>query len=388
MTKKLTKQSIGIGVAGTGFIGPAHIEGLRRNGLMVLGLAEANKELAEEKAALLNIPRSYGSLEEMLADPDIDVVHLATPNHLHHPHAKAALLAGKHVICEKPLALNASQSAELVQIAREKKLVNAINFNMRMYPLVQQARKMVQDGELGDIFIMQGSYLQDWLLFPTDWNWRLEPGLGGEMRAVSDIGSHWLDLMTFITGLKIREVYADFKTFHPTRRKPTKPVETYTGKILTPEDYVDQPIHTEDYATILLHYENDVRGVLTVSQVSSGRKNRLFFEINGSKSSMVWDGEKPNELWIGHRTEPNQILMKDPSLLDPQARSFASYPGGHNEGFPDTFKQMATKVYDYILAGDFDKQPDFATFADGHYEMQLCEAVARSAKEDKWTKVG
>lgn len=388
MTKELTKKSIGVGVAGTGFIGPAHIEGLRRNGIMVLGLAEANEELAKEKAAMLNIPRSYGSLEAMLADPDIDVVHLATPNHLHHPHAKAALLAGKHVICEKPLALNASQSAELVQIAKEKKLVNAINFNMRMYPLIQQARKIVQAGELGDVFIMQGSYLQDWLLFPTDWNWRLEPGLGGELRAVGDIGSHWLDLMTFISGLKITEVYADFKTFHPIRKKPAKPVETYTGKILTPEDYVDQPIHTEDYATILLHYENGVRGVLTVSQVSSGRKNRLFFEISGSKSSLVWDGEKPNELWIGHRTEPNQVLMKDPSLLDPEARSLASYPGGHNEGFPDTFKQMVTKVYNYILAGDYNKKPDFATFADGHYEMQLCEAVARSAKEAKWIEVG
>ncbi len=388
MTKKLTKQSIGIGVAGTGFIGPAHIEGLRRNGLTVLGLAEANKELAEEKAAMLNIPRSYGSLEEMLADPDIDVVHLATPNYLHHPHAKAAMLAGKHVVCEKPLALNAEQSAELVALAAEKKLVNAINFNLRQYPLVQQARKMVQNGEIGDVFILQGSYLQDWLLFDTDWNWRLEPGLGGELRAVGDIGSHWLDLLTFITGLKVVEVYADFKTFHPIRKKPTKPIETYTGKILTPDDYDDQPIHTEDYASILLHYENGVRGVLTVSQVSSGRKNRLFYEISGSKSSLVWDSEVPNEMWIGNRTEANQVLMKDPSLLDPAARANASYPGGHNEGFPDTFKQLCTKVYDYIIAGDYDKEPDFSTFADGHYEMQLCEAVARSAKEGKWIKVG
>ncbi len=387
MTKNLTKETLGIGVAGTGFIGPAHIEALRRNGLKVLGLAEQSQELAEAKAAALVIPRAYGSLEAMLADPDIHSVHLATPNYLHHPHAKAALLAGKHVICEKPLAMNSDQSAELVELARKTGLVNAINFNIRMYPLAQQAREVVRSGELGDLFIMQGSYLQDWLLLPTDWNWRLEPDLGGGLRAVGDIGSHWLDLLTYITGLRVVEVYADFKTFHPIRKKPTKPLETFTGKMLTPDDYEDKPIHTEDYATVLLHYENDVRGVLTVSQVSSGRKNRLFYEINGSKSSLAWNSERPNELWIGHRSEPNQVLMKDPSLLSPAAQATVGYPGGHNEGFPDTFKQLYAKVYDHILSDDSSRTPDYPTFADGHYEMQLCEAIGRSAKEGKWVKV-
>ena len=387
MTKQLTKDSIGVGVAGTGFIGPAHIEALRRNGIQVLGLAENRREKAEQRADELGIPRLYGSLEEMLTDPDINVVHLATPNYLHHPHAKAALLAGKHVVCEKPLAMNTTESAELVKLASKKGLVNAVNFNIRMYPLAQQARSMVQNGELGDLFILQGSYLQDWLLFSTDWNWRLEPDLGGTLRAVGDIGSHWLDLLTFITGLRVDEVYADFKTFYPIRKKPAKPLETFTGKMLTPDDYIDQPIHTEDYATILLHYENGVLGVLTVSQVSSGRKNRLFYEINGSKSSLSWNSERPNELWVGHRTEANQVLMKDPSLLSPGAQVTASYPGGHNEGFPDTFKQLYAKVYSYILAGDYTQTPDFPTFADGHYEMQLCEAIERSAKEGKWVKV-
>jgi predicted dehydrogenase len=387
MTKQLTKQTIGVAVAGTGFIGPAHVEGLRRNGIRVLGLLGSTKEKAQGKAADLGIPRVYNSLDEMLADPAIDVVHLATPNHLHHPHAKAALLAGKHVVCEKPLAMTSTESAELLQLAREKKLVHAVNFNIRMYPLVHQARSMVQNGELGDLFILQGSYLQDWLLLPTDWNWRLEPGLGGILRAVGDIGSHWLDLLTFISGLHVQEVYADFKTFHPLRKKPAKPLETFTGKILTPEDYIDQPIHTEDYATILLHYENGVRGVLTVSQVSSGRKNRLFYEINGSKSSLAWDSERPNELWIGQRTGPNQTLLKDPALLSPEAREVTSYPGGHNEGFPDTFKQLYAKIYQYILAGDFTKTPDFPTFADGHYEMQLGDAIAQSAREKSWVKV-
>jgi predicted dehydrogenase len=297
------------------------------------------------------------------------------------------LQAGKHVICEKPLAMNTSESAEMVKLAAERGLVNAVNYNIRMYPLAQQAHSMVQSGELGDLYILQGSYLQDWLLFPTDWNWRLEPELGGTLRAVSDIGSHWLDLISFITNLHVEEVYADFKTFLPIRKKPTEPVDTFTGKIITPKDYIDQPIHTEDYATIILHYEKGVHGVLTVSQVSSGRKNRLFFEINGSKSSLVWDSERPNELWIGNRTAPNQILMKDPSLLSPQARDTTSYPGGHNEGFPDTFKQLYIKVYNYILAGDYTKTPDFPTFADGHYEIKLCEAIENSARQGKWVKV-
>jgi len=381
------KASINVGIVGTGFIGPAHLEALRRNNVRVTGLAEQDAEQATEKAEQLGIEKAYESYDAMLADPIIKVVHLATPNYLHYPHAKAALEAGKHVVCEKPLSMDSQQSADLVRIAKDTGLVNVINFNIRFYPMAQQARQMVQRGELGNLFILQGSYLQDWLLLPTDWNWRLEPELGGTLRAVGDIGSHWLDLMTFVTGLKVEQVYADFSTFLPVRKKPLKPLETFTGKMLTPQDYEDKPIHTEDYASILLHYENGVRGVLSVSQVSSGRKNRLFFEISGSDSSLVWNSERPNELWIGHRSQPNQLLMKDPSLLAPEAVATASYPGGHNEGFPDTFKQLYKKVYDYILAGDFNAEPDFPTFADGHYEQVLCEAIERSAKEGKWVDV-
>ncbi|MCX7977200.1 MAG: Gfo/Idh/MocA family oxidoreductase, partial [Bellilinea sp.] len=375
--QKQTQTSIGVGVVGTGFIGPAHVEALRRNGITVMGLVDSRPEKSRRKAAELGIPRAYDTFEELLNDDEIQAVHLATPNHLHFPYAKAALLAGKHVICEKPLAMNTRESSELVQLAKETGKVNAVNFNIRMYPLVQQARSMVQSGEIGDLFILQGSYLQDWLLLPTDWNWRLEPSLGGSLRAVGDIGSHWLDLITFITGLRVVEVFADFKTIHPIRKKPARPVETYAGKVLRAEDYLDQPVFTEDYASILLHFENDVRGVLTVGQVCSGRKNRLFFEINASRSSLAWDSERPNELWVGHRTQPNQIIMKDPALLSPEARAVTSYPGGHNEGFPDTFKQLYHKVYSYILAGDYSKPPDFPTFEDGHYEMQLCEAIER-----------
>ena len=381
-------SKIKVGIAGTGFIGPAHVEALRRNNIPVIGLSEATAELAQKKAAEMGIEKAYPSYEAMIADPEITVVHLATPNYLHHAEAKVALLAGKHVVCEKPLAMNSKESDELVKLAAEKKLVNAINFNLRFYPLVHQARDMVQSGELGQLYIMQGSYLQDWLLYATDWNWRLQPEIGGTLRAVADIGSHWLDLLTFISGLKVEEVYADFKTFLPTRKKPAKPVETFTGKVLQPSDYIDQPIHTEDYASILLHYENGARGVLTVAQVCAGRKNRLYFEIDGAKQSLAWDSEHPNDMWIGRRDGPNGMLMKDPSLLTAETRQIVSYPGGHQEGFPDTFKQLQSKVYRYLQVGNMDAKPDFPTFADGHYEMLLCEAVERSAKEGCWMKVG
>jgi predicted dehydrogenase len=383
----MAEKEILVGLVGTGFIGPAHLEALRRINVKVIGLAESSAELAQKKAGELGIEHGYASFDEMIADPRINCVHLATPNLLHFPHAKAALLAGKHVVCEKPLAMNSQESAELVRLAAEKKLVNAINFNLRFYPMVQQSRSMVKSGELGSLYILQGSYLQDWLLYPSDWNWRLEPHLGGTLRAVADIGSHWLDLLTFITDLRVKEVFADLKTFLPVRKRPAKAVETFSGKMLQPSDYIDQPISTEDYASILLHYENGTRGVVTVSQVSAGRKNRLFFEIDGSKSAVSWDSEHPNDLWLGRRDGPNGLLMKDPSLVAPEVREVISYPGGHQEGFPDTFKQLAAKVYRYLRLGNFDAKPDFPTFADGHYEMLLCEAIQKSAIENRWVEM-
>jgi len=376
-------NSLKVGVVGAGFIGPAHIEALRRHGFDILGLCDVTPERAHERADALRL-HAYESFDEMIADQRIDVVHITSPNYLHFPQAKAALLAGKHVVCEKPLAMNTEESAELVALAKEKNLVGAVNFNIRYYPLSQQARAMVKAKELGDIYIIQGSYLQDWLLLPTDWNWRLDPELGGEMRAVADIGSHWLDLVTFITGLKVKSVFADFKTFLPVRKKPTTPPDTFGGKLQVAVEYVEQPIHTEDYATILLHFENNASGVLTVSQVSAGRKNRLYYEIDGSKSALAWDSERPNEMWIGHREKPNELLLKDPSLLDESVRQFSSYPGGHNEGFPDTFKQLYGAIYKYIEAGDYSVKPDFATFEDGHEELVLGEAILRSFKEQRW----
>ncbi|HHV63015.1 MAG TPA: Gfo/Idh/MocA family oxidoreductase [Firmicutes bacterium] len=383
-------KKIPVGVIGTGFIGPAHVEALRRTGLVdVVAIADIDQEVADRKAEQLGIEKAYGDWQKILADPDIEAVHICTPNNLHYPMSKAALEAGKHVVCEKPLAMNSKEAEDLVDVASRTGLVNAIHFNVRYYPLVHQARAMVEKGDIGKIFAIHGSYLQDWLFYETDYNWRLEPEYSGESRAVADIGSHWLDLIEFISGLRVKAVCADFATFHPIRKKPLKPVETYAGKMLSPEDYQDVPINTEDYATVLLEFEGGAKGVMTVNQVAAGRKNRIYFEIDGSKKALAWDSEKPNELWIGRRDGNNEVMIKDPSLMYPEAREIVSFPGGHTEGFPDTTKQMFKQVYSYIASGDYKRgiAPKFPTFKDGHREIMMCEVILKSARERKWVEV-
>ncbi len=374
-------------IVGTGFIGPAHLEALRRiPNVEVTALVEVNQKLADDKAKLLGIPNAY-TFEEMLKQPEIDVVHICTPNFLHFPQAKAVLEAGKHVICEKPLAIKIEEAEELVALAKEKGLVNAVHFNLRYYPMVRQMKTMREKGELGEIFTVMGSYLQDWLFFNTDYNWRLEPDKSGDSRAIADIGSHLLDITEYVTGLRITEVMADFTTVHKTRLKPLKAIETYSGDKLKPEDYQEVPINTEDHASVLLRFDNGSKGSITVSQVSAGRKNRLNVEISGSKSNLEFNSERPNELWIGKRETANAVLMKDPGLFHPESAALISFPGGHNEGFPDTSKQMFKEVYLAILGGGQPEKPLFPTFADGLRELIIGERIVESHKKQAWVKI-
>ncbi len=381
-------SKIAAGIIGTGFIGPAHVEAARRLGnVEIVAVAEANNALAKEKAAVMSIPKAYGNYHDLLADDEIQVIHNCTPNHLHFQVNKDILAAGKHVISEKPLAMTTEESRELVRLAGESDRIHAVDFNYRFYPLVQHARQMVKAGEVGDIFTLHGSYLQDWLFLATDWNWRLEPALSGESRAIADIGSHWCDLLQFITGQSILKVFADLRTIHQTRMKPKKQVETYAGKQLSPEDYEPQPISTEDYASVLFALSGGAHGVFTVSQVSAGRKNRLFFEIDGSKCALAWDQESPNEMWIGYRDKANEILAKDPSLLHAEAREYAHYPGGHPEGYPDGPKNLFRNVYRAVERGTMPADPDWSTFVDGHKEVAICEAILSSHKSQSWVEV-
>ena len=377
---------IKVGVAGLGFIGPAHIEALRRiPGIEVVAISENNEELAKTKAEQLGIPKYFGSFSELLNE-NIDCVHICTPNFLHFEMAKTALLAGKHVVCEKPLATTIAEGEELLALANEKGLIHAVHFNIRYYPLVRQMKVMREKGELGEIYSIIGSYLQDWLFYSTDYNWRLEPDLSGKSKAVADIGSHLMDLLEYISGLKITEVIADFKTIHPKRKKPLKPVETFTEKMLQPGDYEDVSISTEDYATVMLRFNNGNKGVITVSQVAAGRKNRLSLEISGSKQTFAWNSESPNEMWIGRRDAANQVLMRDPSLFDKESAALISFPGGHNEGFPDTSKQMFKEVYENIRKATMEGAI-FPTFADGLRELILCESILESNEKQGWVKV-
>ena len=380
-------QTIKAAIVGTGFIGPAHLEALRRiPNVEVVALVEVNQELADEKAKQLGIPRAY-VFADMLKQDDIDVVHICTPNFLHYSQAKAVLEAEKHVVCEKPLAISLEEAEDLVKIAKTTGLVNAVHFNLRYYPMVRQMKVMREKGELGEVYSIMGSYLQDWLFLQNDYNWRLEPDKSGDSRAIADIGSHLLDITEYVTGLKITAVMADFSTVHKTRLKPLKPLETYSGKMLSPSDYQEVAINTEDHATVLLRFDNGSKGSITVSQVNAGRKNRLNIEIAGSVSAFEFNSERPNELWIGKREKANEQLMKDPSLVHREVSSLVSFPGGHNEGFPDTSKQLFKEVYAAVAAGKQPEQPAFPTFADGLRELLIGERIVESNKKQAWVTI-
>jgi predicted dehydrogenase len=376
---------IGAAVIGSGFIGTVHIEALRRIGVNVLGLLGSTPERGAERAQRLGVSRAYANLDELLADPAVEVVHVTSPNHLHFPQVRAILGAGRSVVCEKPLALSSDESAELVRLADGTNKVAAVNFNIRFYPLNQHARDSVGSGSVGDTRLISGRYFQDWLLMESDWNWRLEPDRGGALRAVGDIGSHWLDLTTFISGQHVTAVMADLATFIKSRRQPTGPVETYS--LERAAETVEREISTEDVATILLRYENGARGIVAISQISPGRKNSLQYEIDGSGGSVAWDSEQPDQLWMGHRDEPNQILIKNPALMSEGGRLAAALPGGHVEGFADTFAALFRSIYADVANGAMSDSPRYATFRDGHEEMLVSDAIAQSSRSGSWVEV-
>jgi predicted dehydrogenase len=375
---------IGSAIVGTGFIGPVHVEALRRLGRPIVGVLGSTPPKSVQAAQTLGIERAYASYDELLADPQVQAVHLASPNRLHFDQCRRALAAGKHVICEKPLAMNATESAELTRLAAQHALAAAVCYNVRFYPLCLEVREWIASGRLGEIHHVTGSYLQDWLLHDTDFNWRVLAEDGGELRAIADIGTHWLDLVQSMTGLSVTAVCADLKTVWPVRRRPVGSVETFQSGAGV---RADVKIATEDYGSVLLHFEHGARGAFSVSQVCAGRKNCLRFEIAGSAASLAWNSERPNELWIGERDRPNELLIRDPALLHPAARAHASYPGGHNEGFPDTFKQLFRAIYDWIDRGDFSAPRPFPTFADGHREVVLCQAILQSQRSRGWVDV-
>jgi predicted dehydrogenase len=380
------------GLIGAGFVGPLHIEAARRLGFVeVAGVAASSIESARKKAERLGIERAYESYEELLADPSIEAVHICTPNYLHHPIALAALRSGKHVICDKPLAMNSTEARGMRDAARQAGLVNAVTFNYRFNPLVQQARVMIAKGDLGEVRFVHGCYLQDWLLFDTDFSWRLEPEKGGVTSSVGDIGSHWCDTAQFITGARITRVLANLSTTLPKRKKPSGSREAFAGAASSEqlEEYI---VTSDDLGSIFVEFDNGGRGTFNVGQVCPGHKNDLQIEVSGSKASLRWIQERPNEMWIGYREKANSQIVRDPGLLDESVRRYANLPGGHNEGWADAFKNLMTNIYTFIAEGrdpikDLDKI-DFPTFEDGFRSNCLIDAIVRSNQDrNRWTDV-
>ncbi|MCA9212954.1 MAG: Gfo/Idh/MocA family oxidoreductase [Planctomycetales bacterium] len=375
-------------VIGTGFIGPVHVEALRRAGLEVAAIIGSTAEKSRNAAEQLGISSQHTKLSDVLRDSSIDSVHLTTPNRLHFEQAAQVLKARKHLLCEKPLAMDSAESSQLVSMASASGLTAAVAYNIRFYPLCHEAAYRVQSKSFGDFLHVTGSYVQDWLLRPTDFNWRVLAGEGGELRAVADIGTHWLDLIQFIAGHKVVSVCADLRTVHAQRHRPTGGVETFSGTELMPLETKPVDIDTEDCGSVMLQFDNGANGCLWVSQTTAGRKNCLHFEIAGTEEALSWNSEIPNSLWVGHRDRANESLLRDPTLMNSSAAAISNYPGGHNEGFPDTFKQLFRSFYGYIAAGDLSARPSFPTFADGHHEILLCEAILKSHRERCWVDVG
>lgn len=383
-------KKIKAAIIGTGFIGAEHIEAVRRLGYVeIVALAEVTQTVADQKCAQFSVPRGVANWQELIDDPEIQVIHNCTGNNMHHVINKAALQAGKHILSEKPLAMTVAETAELAELAAASGCVNAVNLNYRQFAQVQNARALIANGKIGDVVLAHGSYLQDWLLYDTDYNWRLDPEIGGESRALADIGSHWADTIMHVLDAEITEVCADVATVIPMRKKAKRAVETFSNQKLQPGDYDDVPISTEDYATVMFKMDNGARGVFTVSQVSAGKKNCFKFQIDGREAALSWNQEEPEKLWIGHRERANEIMLGDAALFESNARVYINHPGGHNEGWPDGLKNMMANFYGYIRAGKDVRveKPTFATFADGHRVMKLVAAILKSGREKCWVKV-
>jgi predicted dehydrogenase len=371
-------------VVGTGFIGPVHVEALRRLGIPVRGVLGSNPQKSIAAARSMRLDRGYESFAQLLDDPLVDVVHIASPNRWHFEQCRAALIAGKHVVCEKPLAMTSKQSEELVRLSAERpRQLAAVCHNIRYYPLNQEAKTRLP--ALGKVHHISGSYVQDWLLNDSDFNWRILSAEGGPLRAVADIGTHWIDLVQHVAGLKIESVCADLATCIPVRQAQS--AETFSQKTNLHDEPQPVRIDTEDTGNVLLRFANGATGVFHVSQVTAGRKNCLRYEISAATGSMAWNSERPDELWIGRRERINESLLRDPSLLSTSARAYSDFPGGHAEGFPDSFKQLFKATYQCLDNVTIGLPSAYPTFADGHREMLLCDAILRSHRERRWIDV-
>ena len=355
------------GIVGAGFMGEVHARAVRAAGGVVGRVAASTPDRSRAAAARLGAEAAAESVEALLAADDVDVVHVCTPNALHVSVAESALAAGKPVVCEKPLATTVEDARRLTAQAERAGMVATVPFVYRFYGSVREARARIAAGEAGPLRLLHGSYLQDWLSKPEDSNWRIDPALGGASRAFGDIGVHWCDLMEFVTGHRIVRLTARTMTAFSERRLAQGAAA----------------VGTEDAATVLFETDQGASGAAVISQVSPGRKNRLWFSFDGAEASFSFDQEQPESLWKGGRAS-NELLLRGAEGTSQAAARYSILPAGHPQGYQDCFNAFVADAY-AAIAGD---QPDgLPSFADGLRSAMLTQAVVDSATSQTWVEV-
>lgn len=377
---------ITVGLIGTGYIGPVHLEALSRiGGVKVKTICDVNPDLAKSTAETYNVEHTCADYKDVLKDPEIDAIHICTPNKLHYAITKEAIAAGKHILAEKPLAMTLAEAEELVKLADNKGIVNGVDFCYRYYPVVQEMKARIARGDLGDVRLVKGSYLQDWLSKETDYSWRLEKSETGESNVTADLGSHWFDLVQFVTDLTVDELICNFSTIIPVRKKPKKQMLAFekAGELETE----DLKVELEEYSASMFHLSNGAPGSFTTCEACAGRKSDTEFQIYGSKCSMAWNHKRSTELWIGHRDKANEVLTEAPVLMDASTARYATLPGGHPLGYHDAVLNLFKDFYDVIKTGKETAPFGRPTFKTGLDEMRVLDAAIKSNKERQWKKV-
>jgi predicted dehydrogenase len=377
----MTETPLRMAIAGAGMIARVHADAARRAGAVVAGVSASSPERAKAAAQSLGARRSFDSSEELATSDDVDVVHVCTPNALHGDLVRLALSAGKHVVCEKPLATTAAEAEELTELAARAGLVAAVPFVYRYHPMAAEARARVLGGSTGEVRLIHGHYLQDWLSEPGDNNWRVDAQAGGPSRAFADIGSHWCDLVEWVTGHRISELTASAQTVMPERARAGR--GTFVAERATEAAAERVAVTTEDAVQVLFRTDRGASGSLVVSQVSPGRKNRLWFEVDGAGAGLAFDQENPESLFVGSRAG-NAVLPRDPALLSPEAARISPLPAGHPMGYHDCFAGFVMDVYRAVADGG---EQRFPTFGDAARAARLTEAVLRSARTRSWIEV-
>jgi len=371
---------LGIAIVGAGMIGAVHRRAAMMAGARVTGVLASSPARTQETANAWNLPRAYADLEEVVADPEVQVIHVCTPNHLHRPMAQAALEAGKHVVCEKPLATSLEDAKALAALADRVGKVATVPFVYRYHPVVREARARIQAGEIGPLRLIHGSYLQDWLLDPASNNWRVDPALGGASRVFADIGSHWCDLVEWVTGERFAEVSSAFETVIAERA-------VSTGKSFTTPAAggAMQAVASEDVAAAMFKTEGGTLATMTVSQVSAGRRNRLWFEIDGAKASVAFDQEDCERLWMGFPDQRETAFFRGPGAGSAEQRRLSVFPAGHAQGYGHCFEAFVADTYQAIKG----ERPDgLPTFEDGVRSALIVDRVIASARTRAWTSIG